>query len=424
MEPSKEERRTAVKLFRRDFTLVVIGQVISLFGNAVLRFALPLYLLRVTDSSTLYGTVTACAFVPMVIFSLLGGVIADRVNKRNIMVALDFSTAGVILVFYLLHGMVPLVPLLMVVLMILYGIAGAYEPAVQASIPLLVDGEELVRGNAVINMVQTLSSLLGPILGGVLFGAFGIVPILILSTGCFLASAVMEIFIHIPHVKRDRTDGMLTVVRQDLSESWQYIRWEQPELLKGVGLIAVFNMVLSSAFSVGIPVMVVQFLGMSDASLGLTEAMVGLGGLAGGGLAGIAAHKIHIGGSHWILLGCAVGMAGMGIAMLPGIPVLAAYWLINLMGFLTMVVSALFSVTILAMVQRITPTQLLGKVMATIMAVCSCAQPVGQAAYGVLFDAMASVPWLLLFFAAGFGVLLTAVSRPLFQKLELRWSET
>ena len=46
MEPSQEERRTAVKLFRRDFTLVVIGQVISLFGNAVLRFALPLYLLH------------------------------------------------------------------------------------------------------------------------------------------------------------------------------------------------------------------------------------------------------------------------------------------------------------------------------------------------------------------------------------------
>lgn len=424
MDANQGKSQAAAKLFRRDFTLVVIGQVISLFGNAVLRFALPLYLLRVTDSSTLYGTVTACAFVPMVIFSLLGGVIADRVNKRNIMVVLDFSTAGVILVFYLLHGMVPLVPLLMVVLMILYGIAGAYEPAVQASIPLLVNGEELVRGNAVINMVQTLSSLLGPILGGVLFGAFGIVPILFLSTGCFLASAVMEIFIHIPHVKRDRTDGMLAVVQQDLSESWKYIRWEQPELLKGVVLIAVFNMVLSSAFSVGIPVMVVQFLGMSDASLGLTEAMVGLGGLAGGGLAGIAAHKIHIGGSHWILLGCAAGMAGMGIAMLPGIPGMAAYWLINLMGFLTMVVSALFSVTILTMVQKITPTQLLGKVMATIMAVCSCAQPVGQAAYGVLFDVMASVPWLLLFFAAGFGVLLTAASRPLFQKLELRWSET
>lgn len=82
------------KLFRRDFTLVVIGQIISLFGNAILRFALPLYLLRETGSSTLFGVVTACSFAPMVILSMVGGVLADRVNKRDIMVGLDFSTAA------------------------------------------------------------------------------------------------------------------------------------------------------------------------------------------------------------------------------------------------------------------------------------------------------------------------------------------
>lgn len=74
------------KLFQRDFTMVVIGQIISLFGNGILRFALPLYLLRETESSALFGMVTACSFIPMVIFSFFGGVIADRVNKRNIMV--------------------------------------------------------------------------------------------------------------------------------------------------------------------------------------------------------------------------------------------------------------------------------------------------------------------------------------------------
>ena len=52
------------KLFHKDFTLVVIGQIISLFGNATIRFALPLYLLNLTGSSALYGTVTACAFLP------------------------------------------------------------------------------------------------------------------------------------------------------------------------------------------------------------------------------------------------------------------------------------------------------------------------------------------------------------------------
>ena len=92
--------RTA-KIFKRDFTMVVIGQIISLFGNAILRFALPLYLLRETNSSSLFGAVTASSFIPMVVFSFLGGVIADRINKRNIMVALDFLTAGIISIFYI-----------------------------------------------------------------------------------------------------------------------------------------------------------------------------------------------------------------------------------------------------------------------------------------------------------------------------------
>ena len=64
----------------RDFTLVVAGQIISLFGNAILRFALPLYLLKETGSSALFGTVTALALLPMILLSLLGGVLADRVK--------------------------------------------------------------------------------------------------------------------------------------------------------------------------------------------------------------------------------------------------------------------------------------------------------------------------------------------------------
>ena len=81
--------------FSRDFTLVVIGQIISLFGNAVVRFALPLHLLNISQSPALYGLVSALAFLPLLIMSPLGGVIADRVNKRNIMVVLDFTTAGI-----------------------------------------------------------------------------------------------------------------------------------------------------------------------------------------------------------------------------------------------------------------------------------------------------------------------------------------
>lgn len=187
------------KLFRRDFTLVVIGQIISLFGNAILRFALPYYLLKETGSSTLFGLVTACSFLPMVVLSMVGGILADRINKRNIMVGLDFSTAIIITLFYLSLGKLPMVPLFIVFLMLLYGISGAYQPSVQASVPLLVSSDKLTVGNAVINQVNTLANFVGPAIGGIVLQFYGITPILIASIVCFTFSAIMEIFIHIPY---------------------------------------------------------------------------------------------------------------------------------------------------------------------------------------------------------------------------------
>ncbi|MEG0756712.1 MAG: MFS transporter, partial [Oscillospiraceae bacterium] len=121
------------KPYSRDFILVILGQIISLFGNAVLHFALPLYLLRETGSPALFGLVTACSFLPMVLLSFLGGVLADRVNKQRIMVFLDFLTAAIVFVLALILGKVPLVPLVTAALMLLYGIAGTYQPTVQAS---------------------------------------------------------------------------------------------------------------------------------------------------------------------------------------------------------------------------------------------------------------------------------------------------
>ena len=91
-----------------------------------------------TGSSALFGTVTACAFIPAILLSPVGGIIADRVNKRNIMVILDFLTSIVILIFSLLLGRVELIVLVAVTMMFLYGIAGAYQPSVQASIPAMM----------------------------------------------------------------------------------------------------------------------------------------------------------------------------------------------------------------------------------------------------------------------------------------------
>ena len=394
------------RLFRRDFTLVVIGQIISLFGNAVLRFALPLHLLRETGSSALFGAVTACSFVPMVVFSLLGGVIADRVNKRNIMVLLDACTALLIAVFYLALGRVPLVPLMSAALMLLYGIAGAYQP------------RALLRGNAVINMVGTLSGLLGPVAGGVLFGAFGLRPILILSAVCFALSAVMEVFIRIPHTRRRKSAGLLAAAAGDLRESFRFISAEKPAFLSVILLLALFNLVLSAALVVGIPVLVVQSLGLSDADLGLTQGAMGLGGLAGGLLAGNAGERLRLRSGSALLSGCALAVLAMGLALLPGVPARAGFWVITAMSFLAMAAATVFTVALLTAVQQQTPERLLGKVTASVLAVSNCAQPVGQALYGLLFDALAGAPWLVLFLAAMLALAVALGSRSVFARME------
>lgn len=208
--------------------------------------------------------------------------------------ALDFTTAAVILIFSFALGKVSLVPLMIAVLMILYGISGIYQPAVQASIPLITEKQFLMQGNAVINMVSTLAGLLGPIIGGVLFGASGIMPILFISVCCFVFSAVMEIFIHIPFEKNTDGKSIFGAVGFDLSDSFQFIKNEKPIFLSVLGLLALFNLILSAMMLVGIPVIVVQILGMSDTALGITQGALGLGGLAGGIIAGAAAKKIRL----------------------------------------------------------------------------------------------------------------------------------
>lgn len=403
-------------LFRRDFTLVVIGQIISLFGNAILRFALPLYLLRETGSPALFGAVGAAAFVPAVLCAPIGGVVADRVNKRNVMVILDFSTAGLILAFAALLERAPLVPLMVACLMLLYGIAGAYQPTVQASIPLLAAAEQLTSANAVINMVDTLSGLLGPVIGGVLFGAFGIRPILWVGIACFFLSAVMELFIRIPYQPRAAAGGVLSTVRRDLGESWRFIRRDRPVFLSVMLVLALFNLVLSAALVVGIPVAVVQVLGMSDSRLGLTQGAMGLGGLFGGALTACLGARLPLRRGSAVLLAASLTAAGMGASLLPGVPALLGWWGVTAMSFAVMVLSTLLVVVLSAAVQAQTPPDLLGKVMAFIMAVSNCAAPLGQAAYGMLFEGCPA--WGVLLGAAAAAALAAAWSRRVFRELD------
>lgn len=374
------------KSFGKDFALVVAGQIVSLFGNAILRFSLPLFLLRETGSSALFGAVTACSLLPMIILSLLGGVLADRVNKRNIMVFLDFSTAGIIAGFYFLVGKVPTIPLFIVTLMLLYGISGTYQPAVQASIPALVTKDRILTASAIVNQVGSLASLVGPVIGGWLYGLWGIELILKISVVCFAISAVMELFITIPFIKRPQEKTALQIVKHDLQDSTRFLRFEKPVFLKMCLVIAGLNLFLSSMVTIGVPVMIVEYMGLSDQMLGISQGLLAAGGVCGGLLTAALGKYLRPQKAHIFLFLCAAATLLLGTGLFLSRTSLIKYLILSGSGAAITIFSTMFSIQMLAVVQAETPEHLIGKVIACIMTLIMCAQPFGQLIYGLLFE--------------------------------------
>jgi len=406
-----------VKLFRKDFILLVIGQIISLFGNAILRFALPLYILDQSGSAALFGVISASAFLPMIIISPIGGILADRINKQRIMVALDFFTAALILGFIILNGWVNTIILVVIMLMMLYSIQAAYNPSVQASLPLLIQKEQLISANAVVNLVTSLSSLLGPVIGGILYGTYGLSYVLIVSGSCFAFSAVLELFMRIPYIPRKDGGSIWSIVKNDMKQSSYFILKEKPIMTKVIMLVFFFNMFLSSMIIIGLPVIITQILGMSSQLYGVSQGVLASGGLIGGIAAGLFGKRLKIKYAYLLMLACSLATIPMGLALMLQMSPLASYYVIILMGAIIMINSTLFNIQMLVFVQGNTPVEIVGKVISFLMAIVTSAQPIGQAIYGMLYQQFYTEPWLVVLGTSLIASVISILSKKIFIRI-------
>ncbi len=384
------------KLFNRDFTMVAIGQLISLFGNAILRFALSLYILDLTGAAAVFGTVTAVSVIPMILLSPFGGMIADRVNRRNIMVILDFATSFLVLGFGLMLSSQNAVLLIGVTLFLLSVIQACYTPSVHSSVPLLQTEENLVRANAVVNQVTMLANLIGPVLGGILYGFFGAVLIVFASGVCFFLSALLETWIRIPYQKREAKESALSMIKSDWKESVRFLSKEQPDILRIMLIAAVYNFFLGSVIMVGMPYMIRTVLGLGSELYGAAEGLMAAAGLAGGILSGWIAGKGKTQNMFWLLVVSGLMLLPAGGVFLFDFPPMICYLVIAVCFMVLQLLITVFSILMLSATQKRTPDSMLGKVTAYIMALTMCVQPLGQAVYGILFDRFAGSLYLLL----------------------------
>ncbi|WP_434282147.1 MFS transporter [Clostridium botulinum] len=411
-------------IFSKEFILVVIGQIISLFGNQILRYALPLYLLVQTGSSALFGTISACSFIPMLILYPIGGVIADRLNKRNVMVILDFCTAALSFIFCMLVGKISIVPLMAVTMIILYGIQGAYQPAVKASIPILVDTEYLMQANSIIDVINSLASMVGPVMGGLLFSIVGLETILYVSIICFFLSAVMEVFIQIPFEKKQTNRNIFVIGLRDLKDSFGFMLKKQPVLWKMSIFYASVNLIMTSLVLIAIPVIITQHLGfptdVANRLYGYAEGIIAAGSVLGGILVGILSKKLKVESIPFFIIGGAISLLISGISLQIVREPIIAYIFMILGCCLMLLLVTVFTIQLMSYIQIITPHALIGKVISCVICVCMCTNPIGQFMYGIIYENIRSYIYIPFYVAALFMIVISVFSRHIFDDISIQ----
>ncbi|QKG83880.1 MFS transporter [Kroppenstedtia pulmonis] len=397
----------------KDFNLMVVGQIISILGSSLLRFALSLYVLDITGRADIYATLYAISNIPLLL-APLGGAIADRFNRRNLMVIFDF-TSGVIVLCYFLFMMagnssVVLIGLVMVLLSI---ISAMYTPAVTASIPLLVEEKKLESANGLVQAVQALSGVIAPVMGGVVYGFMGVRALIVISCVAFFLSAMMEIFIKIPFVKREQKGHIIPTIVTDMKEGFTYVVM-QPFILKSMVLGVLLNLLLTPYFVVGGPIILRVTMQSSESMYGVGMGLINTATILGALTIGMFTKKLNIRTLYRWLLVIALLLIPMALSVTPiilGLGYYPSFLLFILCAIPIAMALTIVSIFVITKIQKRTPNENLGKVMAIITAISQCAAPIGQVVYGFAFEVFSVSMYLPTLFLCIAMLALSAVTK-------------
>ena len=411
------KQKTAKKLWNKNFSLVVICQSIVLLCNMTLSYALAYFVLDISESATMFGLALGLPYISLLIMAPLGGIMADRLKKQRVMLWLDVSMVAMIVLYLVITGLVTAaIPIVIVKLLALNAVQGAYMPTVQAAVPCLVPADRLATGNAAVASVSSLANLGGLALAGVLYHRFGLFPILIVCAVLYVGTAIMDLFIRVPHQKQSSSGNIARMVKSDMSEAARFIAREKPILIKFVVILFLFLIAVMPPLMVGIPVLITQHLGMGMDMVGISQAVMMAGGLLGGVTAGALGARLTIDKGPLFLKICTLFILPIGFAFLFPVPDMAAFVIKTATSVFVMFSQTMFAITLLTFVQKETPTELRGKVLALLTMLPFIATASGQTFAGVLFDRFAAAPWIVVFACAALALIVAFYARRVIAK--------
>ena len=380
---------------------------------SALCFACPLYLLDRSGSSTLYGAVAAIAFIPGVLATPAGGVLADREGHRSVLAALGIVLMIAAMLFVPMKCSLPLAAVVAVMLCVQYAVQSILKPILQIEMLRIAGREKVERAIALVSQTIMASNILGPVVGTAVYGCFGINALCAIAVVALAMSSLLFWATLKQNVPSEVTGDSPTrmACQSDFLSAFRYLV-QNVSLLAVILIAAILNLALVG-LTIGAPVIVAKHLGMQSSFVGIIEVAMGLGGLVGSGLVGIWPHRFSFKGiCRYVAMIC-FGVVPIIVTLLSG-PNEFAFAALAAGSAWVMAWASVTSVEVVSFVQRSAPKELCGKVLALVYMALSCATPIGQLVYGLAYDR-----WTPAIVFAGMLAVLT-LTTALFYRLKSR----
>ncbi len=288
-----------------SFTIVWLGQLVSVLATGMSGFALTIWVYEKTGSATALGLMQVFYITPFLVISPIAGAMVDRYDRKLMMMVSDLMAGVATLGILALQGLGVLEIWHLYVAAIFQGLGNAFQwPAFSAAISTLVSKEQYGRANGMMSLMEAGPQVIAPLLAGALLPFVGLTGILVLDVVTFVLAVLALLVIHVPQPRRteegQRVQGNLL---KEAAFGFQYI-FSRPSLL---GLQLVFftgNLMANLGFTV-IAAMILARTGNNELTLGSLQTIGALGGVAGGVvMSAWGGFKRRV---HGVLLGWIIG---------------------------------------------------------------------------------------------------------------------
>jgi DHA3 family macrolide efflux protein-like MFS transporter len=384
------------------FFTIWSGQALSLFGSALVQFALIWWLTQKSGSATVLALATLVGMLPQIIVGPFAGALVDRWNRRIIMIVADGTIAAFSLLLAYLFATGTVQIWHVYAIMAVRSIGGAFHfPAMSASTPLMVPKEQLTRINGLNQALQGVNSLVAPPVGALLLGLLPTQGILLIDVGTALLAILPLLFLSVPQPTRpEGQPGVRANLFKDVRDGLAYIR-TIPGLTTIIFMALFLNFLLVPSGAL-VPLLVTKHFGKGAIELGLMESVMGVGIISGGVLLSIW------GGFKKKILTTLIGIIGLGIGvMLTGLAS-ANLFVLALVGNLVLgFMIPMANGPVGALMQSIVRPDMQGRVTSLINSGASAIAPLGLLIAGPFSDWLGIRVW---FWAGGILCVLIAAS--------------